>query len=169
MRVLENLAHALGKDGPPVQLCLIGSAACIFAGMELRTSEDLDIWQPASDYDYTELKNASENAGLCFSPTGMLEPDQPYLQIVEPGIVQVGEFEPVRMFKMGRLIVTRPPIENIIAAKLTRADAKDIADIQFLHKHYQTAIPSIKKIIDSYPIPTRETAKENLIYLEILE
>ena len=169
MRSLECLAHALGKDGPPVQLCLIGSAACIFAGMELRTSEDLDIWQPASDYDYTELKDATENAGLGFNPTGILEPDQPYLQIVEPGIVQVGKFEPVRMFKMGRLIVTSPPIENIIAAKLTRADAKDIADIQFLHKHYQTDIPSIKRIIDSYPKPKRETAKENLIYLEILE
>ena len=37
MRALESLAHALGKDGPPVQLCLIGSAACIFSGMEFLT------------------------------------------------------------------------------------------------------------------------------------
>lgn len=137
--------------------------------MELRTSEDLDIWQPTSDYDYTELKNATEQAGLCFNPTGILEPDQAYLQIVEPGIIQVGKFEPVRMFKMGRLIVSRPPIENIIAGKLIRADAKDITDIQFLHKHFLTDIPAIRKIISSFPKPKREAAKKNLIYLEILQ
>jgi hypothetical protein len=56
MRALESMARALGKDGQPVQLCLIGSAACIFAGMDLRVSEDLDIWQPSSDYDLTTIK-----------------------------------------------------------------------------------------------------------------
>ena len=38
--VLERLAEALG-DGPEVKLCLIGSAACIFGGMDGRTSRDL--------------------------------------------------------------------------------------------------------------------------------
>ena len=169
MRALECLAQALGNDGPPVQLCLIGSAVCIFAGMELRVSEDLDIWQPSSDFDLAELKSAAETAGLSFNPTGILEPDQPYLQIVEPGIVQTGKFASVHMFRIGRLIVSRPPIENIIASKLTRADAKDIEDIQFLHKHYQSDIPTVKKIISSFPKPKRETAKENLVYLEILQ
>ena len=48
--VLEDLSRALGQDGSPVRLCLIGSAACLFGGMEGRTSADLDIWKPASDY-----------------------------------------------------------------------------------------------------------------------
>lgn len=169
MRSLESMAQALGKDGPPVQLCLIGSAACIFAGMELRVSEDLDIWQPSSDYDLAELKNAAQTAGLSINPTGILEPDQPYLQIVEPGIVQIGKFKPVHMFRMGRLSVSRPPIENIIASKLTRADAKDLEDIQFLHKHYQPDIPAVKKIISSFPNPKRKAASENLVYLEIFQ
>lgn len=169
MRALESMARALGKDGQPVQLCLIGSAACIFAGMDLRVSEDLDIWQPSSDYDLTELKNAAEAAGLSCNPTGILEPDQPYLQIIEPGIVQIGKFKPVPMFKMGRLIVSRPPIENIIASKLTRADAKDIEDIQFLHHHYQPDLPTIKKIISAFPKKKREIAGENLVYLEIFQ
>jgi hypothetical protein len=82
--------------------------------------------------------------------------------------VQTGKFEPVQMFRIGRLTVSRPPIENIIASKLTRADAKDIEDIQFLHKHFQSDIPAVKKIISSFPNPKRETARENLVYLEIL-
>jgi hypothetical protein len=61
--VLANLAEALGKEGAPVRLCLIGSAACLFGGMDGRTSADLDIWKPASDYDWGELKRATKKAG----------------------------------------------------------------------------------------------------------
>jgi hypothetical protein len=43
MAVLERLAAALPPDGQPLRLCLIGSAACLFGGMEGRTSGDLDI------------------------------------------------------------------------------------------------------------------------------
>lgn len=60
--VLTDLSHALGKEGSPVRLCLIGSAACLFGGMQGRTSADLDIWKPASDYDRAELKLAAEKA-----------------------------------------------------------------------------------------------------------
>jgi hypothetical protein len=42
--VLADLSETLGKEGEPLLLCLIGSAACIFGGMEGRTSADLDIW-----------------------------------------------------------------------------------------------------------------------------
>ena len=169
MRSLEAMATALGKEGPSVKLCLIGSAACVFAGMELRTTEDLDIWQPSSDFDLLELRQAAEKAGLSFNPTEVLESGQPYLQIVEPGIVQVGPFQPVPMFRMGRLIVTRPPIENIIASKLARADAKDIEDIHFLQKHYQPDISLVKTIVSRFPDTKRKTAEENFVYLEILQ
>ena len=78
--VLAELAQALGKDGPPIRLCLIGSAASLFGGMEGRTSAGLDIWKPASDYDRLELKAAAEKAGLLFDPKQTLDPDRPYLQ-----------------------------------------------------------------------------------------
>ena len=169
MRALEVMAAALGKEGSSVKLCLIGSAACVFAGMELRTTEDLDIWQPASDFDLIELRRAAEEAGLIFNPTDLLEPGQAYLQIVEPGIIQVGSFEPVVMFRMGRLIVSRPPVENIIASKLVRADAKDIEDIRFLHNHYQADTALVKSVISGYPVAKRVIAEENLIYLEIIQ
>jgi len=41
--VLERLAAALPPKGPALRLCLIGSATCLFGGMEGRTSGDLDI------------------------------------------------------------------------------------------------------------------------------
>ncbi len=56
--MLQRLADGLGSEGQPVRLCLIDSATCLFGGMDGRTSRDLDIWKPASDYDRGELARA---------------------------------------------------------------------------------------------------------------
>jgi len=168
MRALEELSLALGKEGSPVKLCLIGSAACMLGNMPDRTSRDLDIWKPLSEYDTIQLRAAAAEAKLLFSPSGYLEPTQPYLQIVEPGIVQVGDFQPVLMEKMGRLELYRPPIENIIASKLVRASEKDIEDIHYLAKAYQPDNSHVRTIIESFPKNSRESALENLVYLDII-
>lgn len=168
MRFLELLANALGPDGPPVQLCLIGSAVCLLGNMPQRSSRDLYIWKPTSSYDTLELKSAVEKAGLLFNPKEFIEPDEPYIQIVEPGIVQTGNFTPVLMEKMGRLELYRPPIENIIASKLTRAAEKDIQDILYLLKAYQPNIAEIKSIIHSFPEAAKAQGIENLVFLEVV-
>ncbi len=168
MTVLSELAAALGREGPAVRLCLIGSAACLFGGMEGRTSADLDVWRPASDYDRRELESAATAAGLLFDPKVNLEPGRPYLQIVEPGLTQVGEFEPVLIDRIGRLRLYRPPIENLIAAKLIRADPKDLSDVRFLLTRHRPAITAIRQVIDRFPQPAREQATENLVYLEVI-
>ncbi|HWN94291.1 MAG TPA: hypothetical protein VNT99_04610 [Methylomirabilota bacterium] len=167
--VLVELAQALGKDGPPMRLCLIGSAACLFGGMDGRTSADLDIWKPASDYDRLELKVAAENAGLLFDPKQTLDPDRPYLQLVEPGLTQLGAFEPVLIERLGRLQLFRPPIENLIAAKLIRAEPKDLGDIRFLVSRHRPDLSCVRRIIAEFNPPARERATENLVYLNVLE
>jgi hypothetical protein len=167
--VLERLAVALGKEGPTVQLCLIGSSACLFGGMEARTSRDLDVWRPLSDYDRTELKQAAETVGLLFDPKTSLEPDRPYLQIVDKGVVEIGDFVPVPIDRMGRLHLTRPPIENLIASKLIRGDARDIADILFLRHLHHPDLERVKGVIASFSSQHRQQAEENLIYLELTE
>jgi hypothetical protein len=167
--VLADLAQALGKEGPPVRLCLIGSAACLFGGMDGRTSADLDIWKPASDYDRAELKLAAEKAGLLFDPKQTLEPNRPYLQLVEPGLTQLGAFEPVLIERLGRLQIFRPPIENLIAAKLLRAEPKDLGDIRFLMSRHRPETARIRKVISEFSGATRERATENLVYLDVLE
>jgi len=169
MRLLEKVAISLGTEGPAVRLCLIGSAACLFGGMNGRTSRDLDVWRPASDYDRLELKTAIEDAGLLFDPKSILEPDRAYLQIVEPGLTQLGVFEPVLIDRIGRLQIFRPPVENLVAAKLIRADAKDLGDIRFLLQVHRPATEAIRTIIDTLPPPARERALENLVYLDILQ
>lgn len=169
MRALEAMALSLGKDGPPVKLCLIGSAACLLGNMPGRTSRDLDVWKPSSTYDSMELKSAATEAGVVFNPKETIEPHDPYLQIVEPGIVQIGEFEPVLMDRMGRLELYRPPIENIIASKLTRAADKDIQDILYLLKAHQPDTKKIKDVVKSFPQTARSVAEKNLVYLEIIQ
>ena len=169
MALLEKVAVSLGKDGPPVRLCLIGSAACLFGGMAGRTSRDLDVWRPASDYDRIELKAAIESAGLLFDPKSVLEPERPYLQIVDPGLTQLGAFEPVLVERLGRLHLFRPPIENLIAAKLIRGDAKDLGDIRFLLNAHRPGLDSIRGIIASLEPAARERALENFVYLDILK
>jgi hypothetical protein len=166
--VLADLAQALDKDGAPLRLCLIGSAACLFGGMDGRTSADLDIWKPASDYDRRELQAAAEKAGLLFDPKQQLDPDRPYLQLVEPGLTQLGEFEPVFIDRIGRLQLYRPPIENLVAAKLIRAAPKDLGDIQFLVSRHRPDLQRVRAIIAQFSQPARERATENLVYLDVL-
>lgn len=169
LETLERLATELGPEGPPQRLCLIGSAACLFAGMEARTSRDLDVWRAMSDYDRLELSRAAEAAGLLFDPKSALEPDQPYLQIVERGIVEMGEFTPVLIDRIGRLHLLRPPIENLIASKLIRADARDITDILFLQHCYQVEAATVRAVIATFSPTKRQQAEENLIYLNLTQ
>ena len=168
MTVLTELSSALGKEGAPVRLCLIGSAACLFGGMEGRTSSDLDVWKPASDYDRAELKSAAEKVGLLFDPKSTLEPGKPYLQLVEPGLTQLGEFEPVTVDRIGRLQIVRPPVENLVAAKLLRAEPKDLGDIRFLLSRHRPDTQRIRRIVAHFTGPARDRTMENLVYLDIL-
>ena len=152
-----------------MRLCLIGSAACLFGGMDGRTSADLDIWKPASDSDRQELKLAAEKVGLLFDPKQTLEPDRPYLQLVEPGLTQLGEFEPVFIDRIGRLQLYRPPAENLIAAKLIRAEPKDLGDIRFLASRHRPDLKRVRQIVAEFTSYARERATENLVYLQVLE
>ncbi len=169
MAVLGRLAAALPPSGPPLRLCLIGSAACLFGGMDGRTSVDLDIWKPASDYDRLELQPAAEKAGLLFDPKLTLEPDTPYLQLVEPGLTQLGSFEPVFMERLRRLHLYRPPVENLVASKLIRAEPKDLGDIRFLVSRHRPDPRRVRHIVSGFERHAREKATENLVYLDVLE
>jgi hypothetical protein len=167
MAILERLAGALKPEGSPLRLCLIGSAACLLGGMEGRTSADLDIWKPASDYDRLELQAAAERAGLLFDPKTTLEPGTPYLQLVEPGLTQLGPFEPVLVERLGRLHLYRPPVENLVAAKLIRAEPKDLGDIRFLVSRHRPDLQRVREIVAGFEPHARERASENLVYLEV--
>lgn len=165
---LERLADALG-EGPEVKLCLIGSAACLFGGMDGRTSRDLDVWKPASHYDRRDLARATEAAGLLFDPIAEVLPDRPYLQLVDPIPTELGSFDPVFLERIGRLRLYRPPIENLIVSKLIRCEPRDLSDIRFLVSRYHPEERLIRQLVAGLSPRNREQATENLIYLAAIQ
>ena len=159
----------LAKVGETVtgNLCLIGSGACMFSGMT-RTSLDLNIWNPGSDFDLAKLKDAMEAQGLLFNPTDEVI-DKPYLQLVDPGIVQTGKFKSTeKIARFGGLTISRPPIENVIASKLVRGDKKDIEDISHLIGHFLVDNAKVTRAVNSMPQPQKNKASANLVILDVL-
>lgn len=153
----------------PASICIIGSAVGMFAQQD-RISIDLDIWNKGSSFFYSDLKQAVEKAGLLFDPKAEMAPDQPYVQIVQPGVVQIGPYEETEtVLRETGLTVIRPPIENIIASKLVRASAKDLEDIAYLRHHFGITKDQVEAVIAKFPAGvTREQAMENTVYLDIL-
>jgi hypothetical protein len=169
---LEKLAlidQGLEQQGATARLTLVGSAAGILAGQPARTSIDLDVWKPTSRYQHRSLKKAVEQAGLAFDPKSLIEPNEPYVQMMDAGLAQMGKFERAETLESFKALqLERPPIANLIAAKLIRAEAKDLEDIAFLLATYLPPREAIKRAVKSMPRPARETAGENLVYLDTL-
>lgn len=131
---LRLLGQALADRGCRLRLEIIESWSLINAGMPARSTADLDIWAPASHVDSGALASACAVAGLDFDPTG--EVTRPYVQVVQPGIVSVPDHTPMEVGRWGGLILLTPPPAALAAAKLTRAEPQDIADILFLRSKY---------------------------------
>lgn len=166
---LLSIDTSLVRQGASARLMLIGSAVGILAGQPERTSIDLDVWKPKSRYQLQALKKAVEEAGLLFDPKSSLEPDTPYFQLMEPGVAEIGRFEePEVLEQFQALTLERPPIANVVAAKLIRAEEKDLQDIAFLMQKYRPAKKDIKQAINSMPKGARERATENMVYLSTM-
>ena len=165
---LEQLGRVLKKSGIQVEIVVLGSVPNILAGQPGRTTLDMDVWKPSSDFSEKELAKAARKVGLLFDPKGAVDPDMPYLQIVRPGIVQLGEFTAAPLERFGGLLMSRPPVENLIASKLCRATEKDVEDIAWLASQHRPDKSKIIQIIQTFPYPQRETAMENMVYLETI-
>jgi hypothetical protein len=169
LQALARINQSLQQQGATARLTLVGSATGILMGQPDRSSVDLDVWRPTSRYEFAALKKAVEDAGLVFNPKSALDPETPYVQLIEPGIVQIGMFEhPEPLEKFGALQLDRPPIANLVASKLVRAETKDIEDITYLLANYRPARGDIAKAIQSMPAEARRRASENLVYVEVL-
>ena len=162
---LAAIGEHLRSVGSSATLEIIGAWPVMEAGLEGRTSLDLDVWMPASDADRGALAKACAAAGLDFNPTG--ETDRPYMQLVQPGIIEMPEHVPVEAGRWGALTITTPPPAALAAMKLVRAEPKDIADVLFLCSRHglgqEDVALYVRRIRDSRK---RQTAEENLVYLE---
>jgi len=165
-RLLIKLGEALDR---PARLVVIGSAVCMSLGQNQRMTMDVDVWRKDSTYDLGSLRRACDAVGIVFDPKGYDEPEAVYLQMVDPGVVQLGVFdETMSIFKTGNLEIRRPPIENVIASKLVRGEGRDFDDCAFLMKKCQVSMKAIERAVasieDNY---SRENATDNLTMLEI--
>jgi hypothetical protein len=162
---LDLLGGALRELGTPMQLEIIGSWPLIDAGMPGRATLDIDVWAPASEFDRSGLRKACAAAGLVFDPLDEL--DTPYLQIVQPGIVSIPEHVPLKLGQWGALTLFVPPPAALAAAKLTRAQPKDIADVLFLRAKYRLGRADVSAFVEGISDRAhRETARENLVYFD---
>jgi hypothetical protein len=166
--LLKQLGKALKK---PTTLCLIGSAPGILAGQTDRNTSDIDVWRPYSNFVEEDFLAACRKIGILYNPKGEIQESDIYVQIVEPGIVSVPkDFEPQSTETFGKLRVITPPAAVIAASKLLRAAPHDIADIGWWMRHRALTIEEIESAILSLPRKIdRETAGENLVFVQLLE
>lgn len=163
---LTAVGAALRAMEVEAEIEIIGAWPVIAAGMPGRTSLDLDVWMPGSKVDRGALRAACEAAGLDFDP--LEETDRPYLQLIQPGIVQVPEHVPQTAGTWGGLKVTAPPPAALAAAKLTRAQPKDLADVAYLCRRHGIRREEVGDYVEKIGMRSdREAARENLVYLQL--
>ena len=164
---LARLGAALQK---PTTLCLIGSTPAILQGQAERQTGDIDVWHPASDFDYEDLRRACLAAGVVFDPKEDLSPSDLYLQIVRPGIIALPrrlELEVVARFD--RLTLVMPSAAVIAASKLVRGDMRDVEDVVWWFRQRGLEPRDLEEAVSMLPRATdRETATENLIIVRLV-
>jgi hypothetical protein len=175
LALLEKLDGALSK---PTRLCIIGSCALLLMGHNTRSTEDVDIWLPASDIDGADLARACRAIGVGFNPTHEDAGEaEPYLQVVQPGIVTLPKFTRGRwstgqvsttVWKGKVLEVTIPPAAVLVASKLVRCEDRDLADCAYVMSRGAADETGVKAAIQKIPASARQTAAENVVLLGLL-
>lgn len=163
--------EALGaKLSQPTTLCLIGSTPAIMLGQDGRQTQDIDIWHPASHYDTGELARICCEIGVLFDPTGDLDPDMVYLQIMRPGMVSLpSDIAPESIARFGNLTITMPPPALIAARKLTRASERDIEDVVWWVRQRALDTADLAEAIEALPRAIdREIARDNMVFIKLI-
>ncbi|MXY32948.1 MAG: hypothetical protein F4186_01710 [Boseongicola sp. SB0676_bin_33] len=167
---LQDILSAIGRAlRNPARLTLIGSAASILSGQDGRHTPGIDVWRPASDFDAEDFRNACEKAGILHDPKGPIGDEDEYIQIVRPGIVSLPNgFRTTEIDRYGHLVVERPPVELIVASKLSRGSETDLEDAAWWVANTGLSLRAVEKAISELPRKTdRETADENLVFLKL--
>ena len=168
IEILERIDEALEA---PQTLCLIGDAAVILLGNPGRQTADIDVWRRASRIAEPLLRRAAIVAGIEYDPREDV-PDGVYLQIVNPGIVNLPKqiadqwpdgSESVALWRGRNLQICCPPAQILAAAKSIRASEADLADIAYLIASANISPEDIQQALRHFPDPRdRATGAENV-------
>jgi len=167
---LENISKNLKY---PARIMVIGSLVGIFHGQPGRMTEDVDVWRPGSDFDLGDFRHACELADVPFDPKEYNAPKHLYIQMIDPGIVHVGKYDnPDKMFRIGKLTVIRPPIENVIASKMVRASNQDMEDVVYLMHHFNLSVDDVTVAVETLKDvcggKLYDVAKDNMSLLYVM-
>ncbi len=105
-------------------------------------------------------------------------PEGVYMQLIEPGVVQLPAFQDgvwatgearVTLWEGDRLTVEAPPPSVVVAAKLVRAEDRDIDDCVYLVRAKGLSEDAVMRAIGKIPHPmARETAAGNFVILQVV-
>lgn len=174
IEVFERLDDALAASQT---LCLIGASAILGFGHSTRQTDDIDVWRPASRINDRQMARAAEAAGVVID-RGTDLPEGVYIQFIDPGIVQLPAFDgglwatgesKVVLWTGERLRVEAPPPSIVAAAKLVRAEDRDIDDCVYLVRAKGLSEEVIRRAIEKIADPiAREAAAGNLVILQVV-
>lgn len=172
--VFQRIDDALSA---PQTLCVIGASAVLAYGHSVRQTDDIDVWRPASRINDRQIARAAEAAGIVVD-RGTDLPEGVYMQLIEPGVVQLPAFRDgvwatgearVTLWEGDRLTVEAPPPSVVVAAKLVRAEDRDIDDCVYLVRAKGLSVDAIMRAIGTIPHPmAREAAAGNLVLLQVV-
>lgn len=174
IEVFERLDDALAA---PATLCVIGASAILGYGHPSRQTDDIDVWRPASEINDRHLSRAASAAGIEID-RGTDHPEGVYVQIIEPGVVQLPDYErgvwatgerKITLWTGEKLVVEAPPPAIVAAAKLVRADERDIDDCVYLLRAKGLSMASISHAIAKLNDPVaRDAASGNITILKVV-
>lgn len=149
--------HLQAIDGylyNPALLRLRGGAACLLLGND-RSSMDFDVL-PSSEYDYHDLRQATERAGMAFDPDPeLVDVDQDYISLVPEKTLVLPKPSPkhreITLFKGEKLEARCPPIADLVVSKLKRLDPADMQDVAFLIEKYRLTSIEIRAAYKRLP------------------
>ena len=138
-------------------------------GQDARQTPDIDVWQPTSDFDVSDLRGACGKAGLLYDPTGNIEADDIYTPILRPGITMFPRtFETTVLGRYGNLTVDMPPVALVVATKLARANETDLEDATWWAANSSVSRDEVEEAIKLIPqAANHESARDNLIFLDV--
>ena len=159
---LETIDSYLSGE---VVIYLYGSCAQMLLGEELRTSLDIDIAGPYCSGRLQEFRTAAEKAGLPINPGVSYQGD--HIEWIGPlrlALPKPDSESDIVLWQGDRLTVRSVSPAHLIASKLIRYDASDMADIRFVIENARISYTEVCASVDELPKQFRNdpVLKDNL-------
>ncbi len=165
--ILERLDAALEH---PTELLIRGGAAVLAHGLEQRVTIDIDVL-PSSRFVEADLRRACEAADVGFNPPDKDLTDRDYIEVVPEETLILPRPSPDRgyntVFRGLRLTVRTPPAADLVAGKLKRLEAEDVADVDFLIQRFRLTENDLIEAFERLPARFKEdpVVQDNFRYV----